>query len=156
VTETGSTKKQVSDAPRGSALIEMLVVVPLLRVIIGSIVDYGRLVNDRAALVESARVAAREAAHSLAPNEPATISRRAMEVASRSLAAAHYDSTRYRIEVTIVDFPLGKDHVAKAVQVTVTAPAGLSPFLLLPGGFFHASASSTFRLEFELPSSSGQ
>ena len=134
----------------GNAIVEFVIVVPLLVLLLGGIVDYGAAVSDRAAIVEAARVGAREAAHSFDPQDTATITQKARDVVGRVLSGAGYDPSRYQTAVSIVDFPLGDGTAAKAVQVTVSADAGLRSFMFLPSRSVRETASSTYRLEFAL------
>jgi Flp pilus assembly protein TadG len=133
---------------RGSAIIEMMIVMPLFLALLSGIIDYSLAINDRVALTEAARLAARTAAHSLTFQSDASIANEARAVVQRVLSSAGYDSALYTTAVNFIDLPLGAGMPAKAVQVTVVAETGLRPLAILPGRLFRSQASSTFRCEF--------
>jgi Flp pilus assembly protein TadG len=131
---------------RGTALLEMVVVLPLFVILLGCIMDFGRSVNDRALLQEASKAGARAAAGEANTSQSA-IEARARGVVGQFLTAAGYDPARCRVDVQQVSVLVGTTKVMPCVRVTVTADAGLSLAFILPDAVARVAESSTFRIE---------
>lgn len=141
------TSAQPASYPRGAALIELLVVLPLLLVILGGIVDFSRSIDDRAALTEIARITARAASRTWVLDET-SIGQEVGPSVDAYLDAAGYDSNLVQTQVRLLDLSLSGHRYTKGVDVTITALNPPRPYHFLPIGLLPPLTGRAFcRLE---------
>lgn len=126
---------------RGSALLELALIVPILVLGMSVAIDFGLAFKEHSLMTEATYVGTRSAAIQPSGTPGATISSAASLTTSTFLTLSGLTPTNYQMEITPLTLPLQSGGTAPGVQVTLSRSAA-GRFFILPNNAFSSCVKS--------------